>query len=234
VRRALATVERKMGKRFGDPRNPLLVSVRSGAKFSMPGMMDTVLNLGLNEETLRGLTGLTKDERFAQDAYRRFIQMFGKIVLDVKGEKFEAIIEARKRQAGAKVDIDLTARDLAEIAREFKALIQREKAVDFPTDPWAQLEMAIRAVFDSWMGQRAVDYRNYNKIPHDLGTAVNVQAMVVGNMGGASAGGGQGRGGHGWGETDHQGRGPAPRGAGADLPAAAAEVRPGRQGRRGA
>ncbi|HTD46856.1 MAG TPA: pyruvate, phosphate dikinase, partial [bacterium] len=187
VRRALATVERKMGKRFGDPRNPLLVSVRSGAKFSMPGMMDTVLNLGLNEETLRGLTGLTKDERFAQDAYRRFIQMFGKIVLDVKGEKFEAIIEARKRQAGAKVDIDLTARDLAEIAREFKALIQREKAVDFPTDPWAQLEMAIRAVFDSWMGQRAVDYRNYNKIPHDLGTAVNVQAMVFGNMGGESA-----------------------------------------------
>ncbi|HEX9245117.1 MAG TPA: PEP/pyruvate-binding domain-containing protein, partial [bacterium] len=187
VRRALATVERKMGKRFGDPKNPLLVSVRSGAKFSMPGMMDTVLNLGLNEETLRGLTGLTKDERFAQDAYRRFIQMFGKIVLDVEGEKFEAIIEARKRQAGAKVDTDLTARDLAEIAREFKALIKREKAVDFPTDPWAQLEMAIRAVFDSWMGQRAVDYRNYNKIPHDLGTAVNVQAMVFGNMGGESA-----------------------------------------------
>ena len=187
VRRALATVERKMGKRFGDPRNPLLVSVRSGAKFSMPGMMDTVLNLGLNEETLRGLTGLTKDERFAQDAYRRFIQMFGKIVLDVEGGKFEAIIAARKRQAGAKVDTDLTARDLAEIAREFKALIKREKAVDFPTDPRAQLEMAIRAVFDSWMGQRAVDYRNYNKIPHDLGTAVNVQAMVFGNMGGESA-----------------------------------------------
>ncbi|TMI93837.1 MAG: pyruvate, phosphate dikinase [Bacillati bacterium ANGP1] len=187
VRRALAAVERKMRKRFGDPKNPLLVSVRSGAKFSMPGMMDTVLNLGLNEETLRGLAGLTGDERFAQDAYRRFIQMFGKIVLDVEGGKFEQIIEARKRRAGATVDTDLTARDLVEIAREFKALIKREKAVDFPTDPWVQLEMAIRAVFDSWMGQRAVDYRNYNKIPHDLGTAVNVQAMVFGNMGGESA-----------------------------------------------
>ena len=187
VRRALGTVERKMGKRFGDPKNPLLVSVRSGAKFSMPGMMDTVLNLGLNEETLRGLASLTGDERFAQDAYRRFIQMFGKIVLDVEGGKFEDILAARKRQAGAKVDTDLTARDLAEIAREFGALIKREKAVDFPTDPWVQLEMAIRAVFDSWMGQRAVDYRNYNKIPHDLGTAVNVQAMVFGNMGGESA-----------------------------------------------
>jgi pyruvate,orthophosphate dikinase len=187
VRRALGTVERKMGKRFGDPKNPLLVSVRSGAKFSMPGMMDTVLNLGLNEETLRGLAALTGDQRFAQDAYRRFVQMFGKIVLDVPGEKFEQIIETRKRRAGAKLDTDLSASDLAEIAKEFKALIKREKGVDFPTDPWVQLEMAIRAVFDSWMGKRAVDYRNFNKIPHDLGTAVNVQAMVYGNMGAESA-----------------------------------------------
>ena len=187
VRRALATVERKMGKGFGDPKNPLLVSVRSGAKFSMPGMMDTVLNLGLNEETLRGLTALTGNERFAQDAYRRFVQMFGKIVLDVPGDKFEASIEARKRRVGAKVDTDLTGTDLAEIAREFKALIKREKGVDFPTDPWVQLEMAIRAVFDSWMGKRAIDYRNFNKIPHTLGTAVNVQAMVFGNMGADSA-----------------------------------------------
>jgi pyruvate,orthophosphate dikinase len=187
VRRALATVERKMGKRFGDPKNPLLVSVRSGAKFSMPGMMDTVLNLGLNEQTLRGLASLTGDERFAEDAHRRFVQMFGKIVLDVPGDKFEAIIEARKRRTGARVDTDLGARDLAEIAREFKALIKREKGVDFPADPWDQLEMAIRAVFDSWMGKRAVDYRNFNKIPHDLGTAVNVQAMVFGNMGTDSA-----------------------------------------------
>ncbi|HKV43469.1 MAG TPA: pyruvate, phosphate dikinase [bacterium] len=187
VRRALATVERKMGKRFGDPQNPLLVSVRSGAKFSMPGMMDTVLNLGLNEETLRGLASLTGDERFAEDAHRRFVQMFGKIVLGVPGDKFEAIIEAQKRRAGARVDTDLGARDLATIAREFKALIKREKGVDFPTDPWDQLEMAIRAVFDSWMGKRAVDYRNFNKIPHDLGTAVNVQTMVFGNMGTDSA-----------------------------------------------
>ncbi|HET9001433.1 MAG TPA: pyruvate, phosphate dikinase [bacterium] len=187
VRRALGSVERKMGKRFGDPKNPLLVSVRSGAKFSMPGMMDTVLNLGLNEETLRGLAALTGDERFAQDAHRRFVQMFGKIVLGVPGEQFEEIIEARKRRSGARLDTDLSAGDLAGIAAEFKALIKRQKGVDFPTDPWVQLEMAIRAVFDSWMGKRAVDYRNFNKIPHDLGTAVNVQAMVFGNMGGESA-----------------------------------------------
>jgi pyruvate, orthophosphate dikinase len=187
VRRALGTVERKMGKRFGDPANPLLVSVRSGAKFSMPGMMDTVLNLGLNEETLHGLAALTGNERFAQDAYRRFVQMFGKIVLGVPGERFEEIIEARKRTAGARLDTDLSASDLAAIAAEFKALIKRERGVEFPTDPWVQLEMAIRAVFDSWMGKRAVDYRNFNKIPHDLGTAVNVQAMVFGNMGGESA-----------------------------------------------
>ena len=187
VRRALGTVERKMGKRFGDPANPLLVSVRSGAKFSMPGMMDTVLNLGLNEETLRGLAALTGNERFAQDAYRRFIQMFGKIVLDVPGERFEELLEARKRKAGARLDTDLSAADLAAIAEEFKQLIKRERGIDFPTDPRVQLEMAIRAVFDSWMGKRAVDYRNFNKIPHDLGTAVNVQAMVFGNMGGESA-----------------------------------------------
>ena len=187
VRRALASVEKKMGKRFGDPANPLLVSVRSGAKFSMPGMMDTVLNLGLNEETLRGLAALTGNERFAQDAYRRFVQMFGKIVLGVPGERFEEIIESRKRTVGARLDTDLSADDLAAIAEEFKGVIRRERGVEFPSDPWVQLEMAIRAVFDSWMGKRAVDYRNFNKIPHDLGTAVNVQAMVFGNMGAESA-----------------------------------------------
>ncbi len=187
VRRALATVERTMGKRFGDPKNPLLVSVRSGAKFSMPGMMDTVLNLGLKAETLRGLAGATGNERFAEDAYRRFVQMFGKIVLDVPGEKFEEIIAERKRKVRATLDTDLTAQDLREITRAFKDLIRRERSVEFPTDPWKQLEMAIRAVFDSWMGKRAVDYRNFNKIPHDLGTAVNVQAMVFGNMGADSA-----------------------------------------------
>ncbi|HYM69031.1 MAG TPA: pyruvate, phosphate dikinase [bacterium] len=187
VRRALATVERKMGKKFGDPANPLLLSVRSGAKFSMPGMMDTVLNLGLNEATLKGLAEMTGDERFAQDAHRRFVQMFGKIVLDIPGERFEDIIEAQKQRTGARVDINLTAEDLHEIARAFKDLIRREKGVEFPGEPWTQLEMAIRAVFDSWMGKRAVDYRNFNKIPHDLGTAVNVQAMVFGNMGRESA-----------------------------------------------
>ena len=187
VRRALGVVEKKMGKRFGDPANPLLVSVRSGAQFSMPGMMDTVLNLGLNEETLKGLAALTGNERFAQDAYRRFVQMFGKIVLDIPGDQFEAIIEAHKRRVGARIDTDLSAQDLREIARAFIDLIRRERSVEFPTDPWAQLEMAIRAVFDSWMGDRAVAYRNYNKIPHDLGTAVNVQAMVFGNMGDDSA-----------------------------------------------
>src|SRR5579875_1520584 len=187
VRRALWTVERKMGKKFGDPANPLLVSVRSGARFSMPGMMDTVLNLGLNEETLRGLAALTGNERFARDAYRRFVQMFGKIVLGVPGERFEAIIEEHKRRTGARVDTDLGPADLSEIARAFQDLIRREQGVEFPEDPWRQLELAIRAVFDSWMGKRAVDYRNFNKIPHDLGTAVNVQAMVFGNMGDDSA-----------------------------------------------
>src|SRR5579859_5309488 len=183
VRRALATVERKMGKRFGDAKNPLLVSVRSGAKFSMPGMMDTVLNLGLNPETVRGLAALTGNERFAEDAYRRFVQMFGKIVLDVPGEKFEHLIEEQKRRVGAKLDTDLSAADLRELAGRFKDLIGRETGETFPTDPWRQLERAIRAVFDSWDGKRAIDYRNFNKIPHDLGTAVNVQTMVFGNMG---------------------------------------------------
>ena len=187
VRRALVTVERKMGKRFGDPKNPLLVSVRSGAKFSMPGMMDTVLNLGLNPETIRGLAALTGNERFAEDAYRRFVQMFGKIVLDVPGEKFEHLIEQHKQRVGAKLDTDLSAADLRTLSARFKDLIQQETNVTFPIDPWEQLEMAIRAVFDSWDGKRAVDYRNFNKIPHDLGTAVNVQTMVFGNMGADSA-----------------------------------------------
>ncbi|HEV2356721.1 MAG TPA: pyruvate, phosphate dikinase [bacterium] len=187
VRRALAIVERKMGKRFGDPKNPLLVSVRSGAKFSMPGMMDTVLNLGLNPETVRGLAALTDNERFAADAYRRFVQMFGKIVLGVPGDKFEHLLEGLKQRVGAHLDTDLTAVDLRELAAAFMELIKRETGVTFPTDPGQQLEMSIRAVFDSWMGRRAVDYRNFNKIPHDLGTAVNVQAMVFGNMGQDSA-----------------------------------------------
>jgi pyruvate,orthophosphate dikinase len=187
VRRALATVERKMGKRFGDPANPLLVSVRSGAKFSMPGMMDTVLNLGLNPETVRGLAALTANERFAEDAYRRFVQMFGKIVLDVPGEKFEQLIEDQKRRVGAKQDTDLSAADLRGLAGRFKELIRRETGAAVPDAAGQQLEMAIRAVFNSWMGRRAVDYRAAQKIPDDLGTAVNVQTMVFGNMGADSA-----------------------------------------------
>jgi pyruvate, orthophosphate dikinase len=187
VRRALGTVERKMGKRFGDPKNPLLVSVRSGAKFSMPGMMDTVLNLGLNPETVRGLAVLTANERFAEDAYRRFVQMFGKIVLGIPGDKFEHLIEEQKQRTGARLDTDLRAADLRELTSRFQDLISAATGAAFPTDPWEQLEQAIRAVFDSWMGRRAVDYRNFNKIPHDLGTAVNVQAMVFGNMGADSA-----------------------------------------------
>src|SRR5579885_222485 len=179
VRRALGHIERKMGKRFGDPRNPLLVSVRSGAKFSMPGMMDTVLNLGLTDETVQGLAALTGNERF--------VQMFGKIVLGVPGEAFEELLEATKRRVGARVDTDLTAEHLRELTRAFKDLVERHTGTRFPEDPWVQLEMAIRAVFDSWMGKRAVDYRTFHKIPHDLGTAVNVQAMVFGNMGPDSA-----------------------------------------------
>ncbi|MBI3286538.1 MAG: pyruvate, phosphate dikinase, partial [Chloroflexi bacterium] len=180
---ALQEIERKTGKSFGDPRDPLLVSVRSGAKFSMPGMMDTVLNLGLNEETLQGLIELTGNERFGGDAYRRLLQMFGKIVLDIPGEKFEQVIEERKRLKGVQADTDLDAADLKAIAEAFKAILRREKGTVFPQDPYTQLEMAIRAVFDSWFGKRAVDYRNFHGIPHDLGTAANVVTMIFGNLG---------------------------------------------------
>lgn len=180
---ALREIERKTGKSFGDPRDPLLVSVRSGAKFSMPGMMDTVLNLGLNEETLQGLIELTGNERFGGDAYRRLLQMFGKIVLDIPGEKFEQVIAERKRLKGVQADTDLDAADLKAIAEAFKAILRREKGTEFPQDPYTQLEMAIRAVFDSWFGKRAVDYRNFHGIPHDLGTAANVVTMIFGNLG---------------------------------------------------
>ncbi|SRR5579884_1526393 len=180
---ALRTLEQESGKRFGDPSNPLLVSVRSGAKFSMPGMMDTVLNLGLNDETVEGLARLTNNPRFAYDAYRRFVQMFGRIVLDIPAEKFDEVFEGYKRRLGAKADTDLDAEALKQITQEFKEIVRRETGKPFPSDPLEQLRLAIAAVFDSWMGKRAVDYRNFNKIPHDLGTAVNVQMMVFGNMG---------------------------------------------------
>src|SRR5919199_3012299 len=180
---ALREVEQKTGKRFGDRANPLLVSVRSGAAQSMPGMMDTVLNLGLNDETVQGLVALTRNERFAYDAYRRFIQMFGRIVQDIPAEKFDEVFEAAKQRAGARQDTDLDAAALRQVVAEFKEVVQRETGKPFPTEPLEQLRLAIGAVFASWMGKRAVDYRNFYKIPHDLGTAVNVQTMVFGNMG---------------------------------------------------
>ena len=181
---ALKTVERKTGKGFGDPKNPLLVSVRSGAKFSMPGMMDTVLNLGLNETTLQGLAKLTGDERFALDSYRRFIQLFSKIVLDVPGELFEHALDAAKKKHGVASDAELSPVALRELTETFRSIVREQnRGQEFPEEPLDQLRAAIGAVFDSWNGKRAVDYRNYNKIPHDLGTAVNVQSMVFGNMG---------------------------------------------------
>ncbi len=183
---ALKDIEAQTGKKFGDPSNPLLVSVRSGAKFSMPGMMDTVLNLGLNRETLEGLAKLTNNPRFAADAYRRFIQLFGKIVLGVEGERFEHVMD-RYKGHGQRQDTDLTAEELLAIADEFKAIIKQEVGVDFPEDPQEQLREAVMAVFRSWNGRRARDYRRINKISDSLGTAVNVQAMVFGNMGDDSA-----------------------------------------------
>jgi pyruvate, orthophosphate dikinase len=176
-------IEKKTGKGFGNAKNPLLVSVRSGAKFSMPGMMDTVLNLGLNAKTLQGLTTLTKDERFALDAYRRFIQLFGKIVYDIDGDAFEHVLDAKKKSAKAATDADLKPAALRELVTEFKAIFRKHTKQEFPEDPYEQLRAAIGAVFSSWNNKRAVDYRNFNKIPHDLGTAVNVQSMVFGNMG---------------------------------------------------
>jgi pyruvate,orthophosphate dikinase len=176
-------LEQQSSKGFGDPENPLLVSVRSGAAFSMPGMMDTVLNLGLNPDTVQGLIRLTGNERFAWDAWRRFVAMFGRIVLDLKAEDFDEPFEELKRRAKAKLDTDLSADQLRDIGEKFTQIVQDKTGEPFPTDPYRQLELAVRAVFDSWFGKRAHDYRQYNRIPHDLGTAVNVVTMVFGNMG---------------------------------------------------
>ncbi|QUV90109.1 pyruvate, phosphate dikinase [Chloracidobacterium aggregatum] len=183
VQAALREVEAAVGKQFGDASNPLLVSVRSGAKFSMPGMMDTVLNLGLNHTTVQGLIAQTGNERFARDAHRRFIQMFGRIVLGIPGERFDHALEALKAERGVRLDTELTAADLQNLVTQFEAIVERETGRSFPTDPYEQLRLAICAVFNSWYGKRAVDYRRLNKIPDDLGTAVNVVAMVFGNMG---------------------------------------------------
>jgi pyruvate, orthophosphate dikinase len=179
----MADLEKETGKGFGDPKSPLLVSVRSGAAFSMPGMMDTVLNLGLNEHTVAGLIELTGNERFGYDAWRRFIAMFGRIVLDIPATEFDEPFDALKELRGAKLDTDLSADDLREIADTYREIVRKHTGEHFPTDPYKQLELATRAVFDSWFGKRAHDYREFNKIPHDLGTAVNVVTMVFGNMG---------------------------------------------------
>ncbi|HMF83666.1 MAG TPA: PEP/pyruvate-binding domain-containing protein, partial [Acidimicrobiia bacterium] len=180
---ALEALEGKMGKRLGDDADPLLVSVRSGAPFSMPGMMDTVLNLGLNDRSVGGLAKQTGNERFAYDSYRRFVQMFGKIVLDVDGELFEDELEKLRHERGVATDPELSAADLAELVETFKGVVKQEAGVDFPHDPKEQLRYAIEAVFKSWNGKRARDYRRFEGIPDDLGTAVNVQAMVFGNKG---------------------------------------------------
>jgi pyruvate, orthophosphate dikinase len=180
---ALKHLEGQTGKKLGDAANPLLVSVRSGAKFSMPGMMDTVLNLGLNADTVEGLAKLTDNPRFAYDAYRRFIQMFGKIVLDIDPDLFEQGLEAAKKAAGAAFDADLSTDALKELVGTFKGIVKRETGQDFPDEPYQQLEQAIMAVFRSWNNNRAIAYRNNEHIPHTLGTAVNVQTMVFGNMG---------------------------------------------------
>jgi pyruvate,orthophosphate dikinase len=183
VASSLVALEGKMGKQLGDADDPLLVSVRSGAPFSMPGMMDTVLNLGLNDESVKGLAKQTNNERFAHDSYRRFVQMFGKIVLDVPGDLFEDALHDLLEHKGLKVETELGPEDLAGLVETFKGIVKREAGVEFPTDPREQLKYAIEAVFRSWNGRRARDYRRLEKIPDDLGTAVNVQTMVFGNKG---------------------------------------------------
>ncbi|MFA1542887.1 pyruvate, phosphate dikinase [Actinomadura monticuli] len=179
----LAALEEKAGRMLGEPGDPLLVSVRSGAKFSMPGMMDTVLNIGLNDATLAGLAARTADARFAWDSYRRLIQMFGKTVLGVAGERFEEALDKAKLHNGAAADVDLGVKELKVLVEEFKGIVLTATGRPFPQDPRTQLDMAIRAVFDSWNGERARLYRRREHIPEELGTAVNVMAMVFGNLG---------------------------------------------------
>ena len=179
----LIEVEKAAGKKFGDPKNPLLVSCRSGAKMSMPGMMDTVLNIGLNDETARGMVELTKNDRFVYDAYRRLIGMFGSVVLEIKDKAFEEVLDSVKRDKGVTADTDLKAEDLKLLVEKLKAVIKSEKGFDFPQDPLEQMRLATEAVFKSWFGKRAMDYRRAEGIPDDLGTAVNIVTMVFGNTG---------------------------------------------------
>lgn len=186
IKSALKTLEEQTAKKFGDVANPLLVSVRSGAKFSMPGMMDTILNLGLNDNTVEGLAEKTGNLRFSYDSYRRFIQMFGDVVLGIHKYKFDNILDGTKEKNGYKYDTELTAEDLKYITGEFKKVYLEETGTDFPQDPEKQLLMAVEAVFRSWNNPRAITYRNLYDIPHNIGTAVNVQSMVFGNMGDTS------------------------------------------------
>jgi pyruvate,orthophosphate dikinase len=189
VDEALARLEERAGKRLGDPDDPLLVSVRSGARESMPGMLDTILNLGLNARSVAGLAASTGDDRFAWDSHRRFVQMFGNVVRGIPGERFEEEIAAAKERAGVKLDTELQVDDLSALTERFKAVFREETGEEFPEEPREQLAQAIRAVFDSWTGERAVHYRRLNRIPDDWGTAVNVQQMVFGNRGDDSGSG---------------------------------------------
>src|SRR3989339_1761082 len=185
IKTRMLELEKKTGKGFGSGENPLLVSVRSGSSMSMPGMMDTILNLGLNETSLQGLIKQTGNARFAYDAYRRFIQLFGKIALNISDEHFDQRMAAIKRKYGAPLDVDLSVEHLKELTGEFLAIVQKQTGKPFPQDPYEQLEISVGAVFRSWMGKRAVDYRKQFKITRDManGTAVNVCTMVFGNMG---------------------------------------------------
>ena len=193
VEKAMAHVENLMGTKFGDAKNPLLVSVRSGARVSMPGMMDTVLNLGLTDDAVEGIAKKSGNPRFAWDSYRRFVQMYGDVVLGMKPKSkedidpFEEVMDEVKKQKGVKNDTELEVEDLKLLVKKFKAAVKERTGKDFPDSPWEQLWGAICAVFDSWMNERAIYYRRMNQIPEEWGTAVNVQAMVFGNMGETSA-----------------------------------------------
>ena len=180
---ALDVIEQQAGKKFGDPENPFLVSVRSGARASMPGMMDTILNLGLNDQTVVGLAKLTNNERFAYDSYRRFIMMFSDVVMEISKLKFDAVFDKVKKENNCKLDTELNAENLKLITEQFKDIYRQEKGTEFPQDPREQLIEAVKAVFRSWDNPRADVYRRMNDIPYSWGTAVNVQSMVFGNMG---------------------------------------------------
>ncbi len=180
---AVLKLEKMMKKKLGDPENPLLVSVRSGAKFSMPGMMDTILNLGLNDTTIQGLISSSSNPRWAYDCYRRFVQMFGATAMDLEKSDFEHVLDAKKKELGIKTDADLPVEALKDLVAKFKEIVKNRTGQEFPEDPFVQLEMARDAVFRSWMNDRAIYYRKQNEIPDDIGTAVNVQTMVFGNMG---------------------------------------------------